>query len=348
MKKWTLLPFKEKAELIKVGVRNGLTSMTDIQDAYNSYALGGNMYDGISSRSNQMVTWKGLEDVKKILNTTPKNTPYIPQIVARGKEQAYLEDKGASDRQKASYGKDIMETINKSVNFFLDHGWTKEAAVGMVSNLFAESRLNPAAFNGEGGGQGAYGIAQWRGPRLKKLRETYGKYPTLENQLEFVLTELGTTHKKGAQYIQSAKTAEDAARQAMGWYEFSVGPEAALVHMKSVGQDGTKGLARRNQLIKDWADNLNYASPYIKEMPKQEPELPILEFKQEYKFPERVSTQQIKPTELQPLKEQSEIFNPVGLYQAFTAPVNPKPANVPQIILPDFESLNAISRAYNN
>ena len=34
--------------------------------------------------------------------------------------------------------------------------------------------LDPAAYNPKGGGQGALGIAQWRGPRLKSLLEFAG------------------------------------------------------------------------------------------------------------------------------------------------------------------------------
>ena len=43
-----------------------------------------------------------------------------------------------------------------------NHAW----AAGFCANLEAESGYNPAAFNSAGGGYGAIGIAQWRGPRV--------------------------------------------------------------------------------------------------------------------------------------------------------------------------------------
>jgi len=66
------------------------------------------------------------------------------------------------------------------------HGLTVEQAAGVVSNLRAESGLNPAAFNAEGGGQGALGIAQWRGDRQKALKAAGAS--TLEQQLDFMMT----------------------------------------------------------------------------------------------------------------------------------------------------------------
>jgi len=46
-------------------------------------------------------------------------------------------------------------------------------AAGIVGNLMVESteNINPRAHNTKGGGQGAYGIAQWRGVRQAGLRQ---------------------------------------------------------------------------------------------------------------------------------------------------------------------------------
>jgi hypothetical protein len=76
------------------------------------------------------------------------------------------------------------------VRFFEKKGYTTEQAKGIAAGIYAETANNHTAFNGDGGGQGAYGLGQWRGPRLKALREQFGKYPSKSQQLEFLHSEL--------------------------------------------------------------------------------------------------------------------------------------------------------------
>ena len=42
---WNELSMKEKADIIKVGVKHGITRLADIRAKYNEFALGGNLYD---------------------------------------------------------------------------------------------------------------------------------------------------------------------------------------------------------------------------------------------------------------------------------------------------------------
>lgn len=74
--------------------------------------------------------------------------------------------------------------------FFRSRGYTAEQARGIAAGIHAESASNPRAFNGTGGGNGAFGIGQWRGDRLKRLRARYGANPSLQQQLEFLDWEL--------------------------------------------------------------------------------------------------------------------------------------------------------------
>lgn len=67
---------------------------------------------------------------------------------------------------------------DEAMKYFMSEeggGWSKEQASSIVANLIGESQLDPKAFNPEGGGKGARGQAQWRGPRIDKFRELYGK-----------------------------------------------------------------------------------------------------------------------------------------------------------------------------
>jgi len=123
-----------------------------------------------------------------------------------------------------------------AIDFFMsDAGgkWTKEQAVGIVANLQQESGLNPNAFNRKGGGNGAMGIGQWRGPRQKQFEENNNKpigtpnenktklnnAASLQEQLKFVSWELAHSHKSAGDKLRAAKTAEEATTVVYRQYE---------------------------------------------------------------------------------------------------------------------------------
>jgi hypothetical protein len=88
---------------------------------------------------------------------------------------------GGTDRSKYAY------------QYFINKGFTPEQAAGIVGNLQQESGPNlDSLYNPAGGGDGARGIAQWRGVRTNKFVELYGTTPdlaTLDQQLDFVMYE---------------------------------------------------------------------------------------------------------------------------------------------------------------
>lgn len=139
---------------------------------------------------------------------------------------------------------DLDANKKKAMQFFQSKGLKAHQAAGLVGNLIRESSLNPNAVNSN---SKAYGIAQWLGDRKKKLFSKYGNKPTFDQQLEFVWEELNSTHKKGLESLKSSLNAEEAAANAFGWYEFSVGPKGAIQEMKKYGQNGMKSY---NQGIK--------------------------------------------------------------------------------------------------
>jgi len=89
-------------------------------------------------------------------------------------------------------GKTDKQKFTTSANYLTKKGYTSIAATGIVANLFGESQLNPQAFNSEGGGQGAKGIAQWRGQRIKDIESKWGPIDkmTLQQQLDAVDNEI--------------------------------------------------------------------------------------------------------------------------------------------------------------
>lgn len=117
----------------------------------------------------------------------------------------------------------------EAFNFFRGKGWTSAQAAGIVSNLVAESGLNPG-IAGDAGHKaktssgsytvGSHGIAQWNGDRLMRLKSKYGdKWNDFRNQLEFVQWELENTHKTAGQMLKKTKTAAEAADVVVRRYE---------------------------------------------------------------------------------------------------------------------------------
>lgn len=68
-------------------------------------------------------------------------------------------------------------------------GLTPAQALAVTANAERESSLDPTAVNKAGGGQGARGLFQWRGPRLAAFQQMFGKSPneaSVDEQLDFI------------------------------------------------------------------------------------------------------------------------------------------------------------------
>lgn len=115
---------------------------------------------------------------------------------------------------------------------------SKELAAGFTGNFQVESgyKIDPNAFNPAGGGQGANGIAQWRGARLENLQKFArsegvalvkndgGKLvPNLKTQAAFVIHEIsgGDPYETSNfnKYIKNAATARLAGDAVGAHYE---------------------------------------------------------------------------------------------------------------------------------
>lgn len=77
----------------------------------------------------------------------------------------------------------------------LEQAYGKDRARGIWAGIGAESGWNPNSVNPE---SGAYGLGQWLGPRLKRLRQRYGKNPTAAQQIEFLMWEINGGDAGGA------------------------------------------------------------------------------------------------------------------------------------------------------
>ena len=124
-------------------------------------------------------------------------------------------------------------------------------AQGIAAGIIAESKGDPNAFNGTNGGNGAYGIGQWRGARQRELFRRYGSAPSLDQQLEFLVSELKGGDAGGRSVLQAGD-----AKSALGAY---------VNNFMRPGAAGAAGDLRRGQaaLAANGAGGVTYASTSV-------------------------------------------------------------------------------------
>ena len=96
--------------------------------------------------------------------------------------------------------------LKTAVQFFKNKKYTDYQIAAFVGSLLQESGLNPTLTNSIG----AYGIAQWLGPRLESLKKFKKGWDTLNVQLEFIEYELRGTEKLAGNRLRSSTSLEEA------------------------------------------------------------------------------------------------------------------------------------------
>jgi len=106
------------------------------------------------------------------------------------------------------------------VSFFTGKGYEPHQAAGIAGNLVQESSLNPTAKNPT---SGAFGFAQWLGPRKKAFMDFAMKAKRdIKDplaQLEFIDLELNTTERKAKDRLLASRNATEAAINFSDHYE---------------------------------------------------------------------------------------------------------------------------------
>lgn len=113
----------------------------------------------------------------------------------------------------------VADRSSIAMDFFQGRGYTKEQAAGIVGNLIAESKLQPSGAVGDNGT--AYGIAQWRGDRLTRLKRyaaaNQKNWQDLQTQLEFIDIELQDSETSAYKKLKNAETIEEATAAFVGY-----------------------------------------------------------------------------------------------------------------------------------
>lgn len=112
---------------------------------------------------------------------------------------------------------DRTPTGNQIVNFFINKGLTKNQAKGIYGNIMQESGGKHNIVSRDG--HNSYGLAQWTGTRKARLFSKYGTNPTVNQQLEYLWSELNSTEKGALNALRNTSTVEDATKVFMQKFE---------------------------------------------------------------------------------------------------------------------------------
>lgn len=112
---------------------------------------------------------------------------------------------------------DRTPTSNQIVNFFMNKGLTKNQAKGIYGNIMQESGGKHNIVSRDG--HNSYGLAQWTGPRKARLFSKYGTNPTVNQQLEYLWSELNSTEKGALNALRNTSTVADATKVFMQKFE---------------------------------------------------------------------------------------------------------------------------------
>lgn len=146
----------------------------------------------------------------------------------------------AADRRfstNASVPKAAAGAVGDAMQFFLQKGWTKEQASGIVANLTAESSMRHG-ITGDNGS--AYGLAQWHPDRQANFAKWAGKdikKSTFKEQLGFVHYEMTEGKEQAAgERLRRAKTASESGDVVSRYYERPKAADADAAHRSRLAE----------------------------------------------------------------------------------------------------------------
>lgn len=125
------------------------------------------------------------ENAPASARVTPRNPHGLPQNI---EENAPL----AARPRQARTDDNLATSQGLMSKLIVQYDMSVQDAAAIVANWDSESSLRPTAYNDKGGGTGARGLAQWRGPRSQAFKQRYGIMPdqgTIDQQIEFMMTD---------------------------------------------------------------------------------------------------------------------------------------------------------------
>lgn len=157
----------------------------------------------------------------------------------------------------------MSQAAEYSYSYFIDRGYSPQAAAAIVGNFDHESGFNTKAIHDKNTG---FGIAGWRDPpgekngrrtQLLRFASNNKLNPnSLGTQLQFADYELRTTEKKAGRLLRSAKTVEEA-NNAMMHYER---PQNYSADNPQAGHGYKSRLAKARSALGSYAGDYGAAS----------------------------------------------------------------------------------------
>ena len=159
--------------------------------------------------------------------STELETIMTPDNTVQADAKINIKPRRGSSSSGSSSGKEAITTAEQNrrgvqiINFFINKGLEDYQAATIAGNFFAESGLQLNIVNSIG----AYGLAQWLGPRKQNLfafassrGESVGNI-SLETQLEFTWNELQSTERGAYRDLIAQNTIEGAATSFVNRFE---------------------------------------------------------------------------------------------------------------------------------
>ncbi|WP_248555658.1 phage tail tip lysozyme [Paraburkholderia terrae] len=122
-----------------------------------------------------------------------------------------------------------LEQARSDVEWYMNHGLSRERAIGMVANSSRESGLDERAVGDNGK---AVGLFQWHPDRQALYERTFGRplaSASHEEQLGYSLFELQNNERAAGDALMGATSAADAAAKVSSLYERPKDPNEANV-----------------------------------------------------------------------------------------------------------------------
>lgn len=112
-----------------------------------------------------------------------------------------------------------LELARRALDFFINDGWSREQAAGLIANIEAESNFNPRAI-GDGGM--AFGICQWHPDRQSEFRNQFSfsiQDADYDAQLAFIGHELRNRESAAGNALRGTAGAGEAGEIVCKLYE---------------------------------------------------------------------------------------------------------------------------------
>jgi len=115
--------------------------------------------------------------------------------------------------------KSMSNVCKRCYNYLLKSGYTKSQVIGILCNIYQESRFDPYAKNPSSSAQG---LCQWLKARRNIFERIIGVPvigSTVEQQMEFAVYELNNTEKQAGRKIKEAINIEQACYAWLKYFE---------------------------------------------------------------------------------------------------------------------------------